>query len=724
MNKKNLLKKFMIFLGLGIILSFIISTIYINFTKLPNSIDNRLRDYFFTLRGEIPHEDNIVIINIDEASLKEVGQWPWSRPKVSQLLKNLTNMDIGLIAFDMVFAEPDKSSPHKVFKKYGISRENTPNYDLILGNTVANTPTILGYVFEFTENKYIDKKAPQIPAIFIEKNKKLGDDFLLKAKGAILNVPEIQNKAYTSGFFNNIPDESGVIRSVPLIISYEDMIYPSLSLEVIRLISKTKKVIVNYDENGIINIKLNNLTIPTDRYGRLLINFRGKSKSFKYYSAKDILNGSIQKKELEGKIALIGTTAVGLLDLRATPFESVYPGVEVHANAIDNILVGDFLAKESWVDGANIWIIFLLTILTVLLITYLPFWLNPIITLFLLGGTVFVLYNLLFTYGLVLNIFFPLFSIVIAAIVVTLFDYFYEIKKEEAIKKKFASKVSKSVMENLLKDIDNNEFQAEEKEVTVFFSDIRNFTNISEQMDNANELITYLNEYMEPMSNIITEYEGTIDKYIGDSIMAYWNAPAEVSNHADKAVTASLKQIKQLIPLNRKLKRENKPPIDMGIGINTGKAIVGEMGSKGRSDYTVIGDAINLGARLESLCIFYDSKLNISNFTKEQLKNDYTFRFLDLVKVKGKKKPVEIWQVIDLGEPEEELKKELELYHEAINLYRNSNFKEALEIFENLENYDKKTNKKIYQIYINRCKEFILSPPTNFNGIYEHHSKI
>lgn len=724
MNKKNLLKKFMIFLGLGVFLSFIISTIYINFDKLPNSIDNRLRDYFFTLRGEIPHEDNIVIIDIDEASLKEVGQWPWSRPKVSQLLENLTNMDIGLIAFDMVFAEPDKSSPHRVFKKYGITRENTPNYDLILGDTVANTPTILGYVFEFKDNEYINKKAPQIPAIFIEKNKKLGDDFLLKAKGAIINVPEVQEKAYTSGFFNNIPDESGVIRSVPLIISYEDMIYPSLALEIIRLISKTKKVVVNYDEYGIVNIKLNNLTIPTDRYGRLLINFRGKSKSFKYYSAKDILNGSIGKKELEGKIALIGTTAVGLLDLRATPFESVYPGVEVHANAIDNILTGDFLAKESWVDGANIWIIFFLTILTVLLITYLPFWLNPIITLSLLGGTVLILYTLLFTYGLVLNIFFPLLTIVIAAIVVTLFDYFYEIKKEKAIKKKFASKVSASVMDNLLKDIDNNEFQAEEKEVTVFFSDIRNFTNISEQMDDAKGLIEYLNEYMEPMSNIITEYEGTIDKYIGDSIMAYWNAPAQVINHADKAVTASLKQIKQLVPLNRKLKKEKKPLIDMGIGINTGKAIVGEMGSKGRSDYTVIGDAINLGARLESLCKFYDSKLNISNFTKEQLKDNYTFRFLDLVKVKGKKKPVEIWQVIDFGEAKGELKEELALYNKAINLYKESNFKEALKIFEELESYDKKTNKKIYEIYINRCKEFIVSPPTDFNGIYEHHTKI
>ncbi len=724
MNKKNLLKKFMIFLSLGIFLSFIISLVYINFDRLPNSIDNQLRDYFFTLRGEVPHEDNIVIIDIDEASLKELGQWPWSRPKVSQLLEKLTNNNIGLIAFDMVFAEADKSSPHKVFKKYGIHRENTPNYDLILGNSIANTPTILGYIFEFKENKYINKKAPQIPAIFIEKNKRLGDNYLLKAKGTILNVPELQEKAYTSGFFNNIPDESGVIRSVPLIISYENIIYPSLALEVIRLISKTKKVVINYDENGIVNIKLNNLTIPTDRYGRLLINFRGKSKTFKYYSAKDILNGSIGKKELEGKIALIGTTAVGLLDLRATPFESVYPGVEVHANAIDNILTGDFLAKESWVEGANIWIIFLLTILTVLLITYLPFWLNPIITLFLFGGTVFILYNLLFTYGLVLNIFFPLLSIVIAAIVVTLFDYFYEIKKEKAIKKKFASKVSASVMENLLKDIDNNEFQAEEKEVTVFFSDVRNFTNISEQMDDAKKLISYLNKYMEPMSNIITEYEGTIDKYIGDSIMAYWNAPTDVVNHADKAVTASLKQIKQLVPLNKKLKKENKPPIDIGIGINTGKAIVGEMGSKGRSDYTVIGDAINLGARLESLCKFYDSKLNISGFTKEQLKDNYTFRFLDLVRVKGKKKPVEIWQVIDFGEPKEELKKELELYHKALKLYKESNFKEALKLFERLENYDKKTNKKIYTIYIHRCEEFILSPPTNFDGIYEHHSKI
>lgn len=722
MNKKAI-KKFFIFFTLGLTLASLLSFIYINFDKITNSFDNRLRDYFFSYRGEIPNSENIVIIDIDEVALKKVGQWPWSRPKVAELLIKLTQANTALIAFDMVFAEPDKSSPHRVLSKLGIYQENVENYDKTLGKAVANTPTILGYVFEFDDSQYINKEAPSIPAIFIERNKKLGKEYLLEAKGTILNVPEVQKNAYSSGFFNNIPDETGVIRSVPLILSYDNIIYPSLSLEVLRIATQTKKVLVNYDEYGVVNIQLNQFTIPTDRHGRLLVNFRGKSKNFKYYSAYDVLQGKVAKKELENKIAIIGTSAVGLSDLRSMPFESVYPGVEVHANAIDNILVQDFLSKPSWIDGFNILIIFVLTILTVFLITYSPFWLNPIITIILILSCIMGLYQTLFTYGYVLNILFPLLSIIVASVIVTLFDYFYEIKKEEAIKKKFASKVSKDVMDNLLKNIDSNEFQAMEKEVTVFFSDVRGFTNISEQMDNAKSLISYLNQYMEPMSNIITKHEGTIDKYIGDAIMAYWNAPADVKNHADKAVEASLKQIQQLIPLNKQLKENNKPLIDIGIGLNTGIAIVGEMGSSLRSDYTVIGDSINLGARLESLCKFYDSKLNISNFTKERLNNEYIFRFLDLVKVKGKEKPVEIWQVIDFGKPNKELEKELELHHKAIELYKTSKFKEALTIFEDLENLKNKTNKKIYKLYIQRCKEFITTPPKDFDGVYEHSTK-
>jgi len=723
MIKKKALKKFGIYSLVALLIASFLSTIYVYYPKLPDSIDNRLRDFLFNVRGEIPNTDTVIIIDIDEKSLKKLGQWPWERYKVAKILENLTQNDIGLIAFDIVFAEEDNSSPSKIFKEYNIQMDNVPNYDEQLARTVATTPTILGYLFELEKENYVGSDAPNIPAIFIEKNKPTNTNFLIKGKGAVLNVPIIQDNSYSSGFFNNIPDPSGIIRSVPLIISYNDMIFPSLSLEVLRVIYNTKRVFINYDEQGVESVSLNDVKIPTDRYGRVLVNFRGKERNFKYYSAIDIYENKIPKEKLEGKVALIGTSAAGLLDLRATPFESVYPGVEVHANVIDNVLKGDFIYKASWIDGANILMIFVFSYLLILLITYAPFWANPLITVVFLFGFFLFAYILMFDYGIVISLFFPMLSIILGAVIATLFDYFYEIKKEEAIKEKFASKVSKEVMENLLKNIDSNEFQAMEKEVTVFFSDVRGFTNISEQMGNAKNLISYLNHYMEPMSNIITKYQGTIDKYIGDAIMAYWNAPADVEDHADKAVTASLMQIKELEPLNKKYEEENKPFIDIGIGLNTGVAIVGEMGSSGRSDYTVIGDPINLGARLESLCKFYNSRLNISNFTKEQLKEQYIYRFLDLVRVKGKKEPVEIWQVIDFGEAKGELKEELELHHKAIELYKTSYFKEALELFENLEANENKTNNNIYKLYINRCKEFIKQPPENFDGVYEHTTK-
>ena len=214
-----------------------------------------------------------------------------------------------------------------------------------------------------------------------------------------------------------------------------------------------------------------------------------------------------------------------------------------------------------------------------------------------------------------------------------------------------------------------------------------------------------------------------MDKFIGDAIMAYWNAPADVENHADKAVCAALEQLKYLEILNQKLIQDNKPTIDIGIGINTGIAIVGEMGSRGRSDYTVIGDPINLGARLESLCKFYGSRLNISNYTKALLKDEYVYRFLDLVKVKGKEKPVEIWQVIDFGEASVELKEELDSYQHAINLYHNQKFEEALKVFEELNQSEFKSNEKIYALYIQRCQMYIQTPPVKFDGVFEHTTK-
>ncbi|KLE09103.1 adenylate cyclase [Aliarcobacter butzleri L355] len=720
LNKK--IKKFSIYFVLSLSLSIFLSAIYIFFPSLPDSLDNRLRDYLFTIRGELPHNQNIVIVDIDETSIKSLGQWPWSRDKLAKILENLTLSNVGIVGLDIVFAEEDRTSPHKILQDLKIYKKDVPNYDLEFANVVENSPVILGYQFDLVKKDNTNAKVPQIPAIFIEKDKPQDKSYLIEAYNTILNIPQIQDKAYSSGFFNNIPDDTGIIRSVPLIISYDDTIYPSLALEVIRVINDTQKVVVQYDENGISNIVLDDISIPTDRYGRMLINFRGPERSFKYISAIDIYNNSFDKSEIDGKIVLIGTSAAGLFDLRATPFDSIFPGVEVHANIIDNILMQDFIYKASWLDGANILIIFVLSIIVVMLTTYTTFWANPIIFISFSISYLFLVYNLLFDYGIVLNILFPIATVLIASIMTTLFDYFYNIKKEEAIKAKFASKVSKNVMDDILKNIDKNEFSAKSKEVTIFFSDIRGFTNISEKLD-AKELISFLNRYMQPMSEIIIKYQGTIDKFIGDAIMAYWNAPIDIKNHCDLALKASLEQLEVLEKLNVELQKENLPKIDIGIGLNTGTVIVGEMGSSLRSDYTVIGDTINLGSRVESLCKYYDSKLNISNFTKDKLQEKYIFRFLDLVKVKGKNEPVEIWQVLGSGEAKESLKEELDLYHKAIEFYKNSDFINALEIFESLENNENKTNKNIYKIYITRCKEFIKTPPKNFDGVYEHTTK-
>lgn len=720
LNKK--IKKFSIYFILSLSLSIFLSAIYIFFPSLPDSLDNRLRDYLFTIRGELPHNQNVVIVDIDETSIKSLGQWPWSRDKLAKILENLTLANVGIVGLDIVFAEEDRTSPHKILQDLKIYKKDVPNYDLEFANVVENSPVILGYQFDLVKKDNQNVKVPQIPAIFIEKDKPQDKSYLIEAYNTILNISQIQDKAYSSGFFNNIPDDTGIIRSVPLVISYDDTIYPSLALEVIRVINDTQKVIVQYNENGISNIVLDDISIPTDRYGRMLINFRGAERSFKYISAIDIYNNNFDKSEIDGKIVLIGTSAAGLFDLRATPFDSIFPGVEVHANIIDNILMQDFIYKASWLDGANILIIFVLSIIVVMLTTYTTFWANPIIFISFSTSYLFLVYNLLFDYGIVLNILFPIATVLIASIMTTLFDYFYNIKKEEAIKAKFASKVSKNVMDDILKNIDKNEFSAKSKEVTIFFSDIRGFTNISEKLD-AKELISFLNRYMQPMSEIIIKYQGTIDKFIGDAIMAYWNAPIDIKNHCDLALKASLEQLEVLEKLNVELQKENLPKIDIGIGLNTGTVIVGEMGSSLRSDYTVIGDTINLGSRVESLCKYYDSKLNISNFTKDKLQEEYIFRFLDLVKVKGKNEPVEIWQVLGKGEAKESLKEELDLYHKAIEFYKNSDFLNALEIFESLENNENKTNKNIYKIYITRCKEFIKIPPKNFDGVYEHTTK-
>lgn len=698
------------------------------------SLDNSLRDYLFQIRGDVSTSGDIVIVDIDEKSLAELGQWPWERNVVADLLYKLTEAGAGIIGFDIVFPEQDKTSPSYLVEKYGLPIKEPINHDLVLAEAVANTPTVLGYVFKMHEST-APLAMPTIPAIVIEKNLK-NESYLLKPEGALVNLETIQSQAYSSGFFNNIPDPSGIVRSVPLVMKYQNTIYPSLALEMLRIASNSQTILVNYSDTGIDNIEIGDLKIPTNRHGQLFVNYRGGEGAFPYVSAVDVIQQRINPQLIEGKWIMIGTSATGLLDLRATPLDSAYPGVEAHASVIDNILMGDMISKPNWMEAAD-----LILVLSVFLVSFFifnqlnAFWLSLIAVSAFFGLYLFLDY-MLFTQGLIFNILYPSSGLAFALVLSTLSSYFFETRQKNLVKSKLASKVSPAVMGEILKNERLDIMQGQTREITVFFSDLRDFTRLSEVMPNPQTLISFLNHYTTEMTEIIDQQHGTVDKFIGDAIMAYWNAPTSLENHADFAVKASLMQLAALKKLNQKVKdnpefddvkilceKENIEPIRIGIGINTGEAVVGEMGSIGRSDYTVIGDAVNLGSRLESLCKYYGSTLNISNYTKEQLQEHYSLRFLDKVTVKGKAEAVEIWQVHAMGEPSGKLKQELERYHQAVKLYQQSSFDEALKIFEEVGSWPDKSNQTIYSIYIERCKYYIEHTPSDFNGIFEHQTK-
>lgn len=742
----KIVKKFFLYSFVAFLIASSIVTFDIAYPNIMQSFDGKIRDYMFLIRGKVVPNNNVVIVDIDEKSLSKLGQWPWSRNKMGHILETLSQSGASAIGFDIVFAEEDQSSPKKVLNDLHLDSSKVLDYDAYFNEVIANTPTILGYQFELEKKVFTRLDSIDIPAIFIEKNKLQGEDKLINAKGTILNHKSLQESGYSSGFFNNIPDDEGVVRSVPLIIRYDDQIYPSIALEIVRASLGIEKVFINYSELGVENIQLGDYHIPTDRHGRLVINYKGGAKTFKYISAYDIYSNNFHLDDIQGKIVLIGTSAAGLLDLRATPFESIFPGVEVHANAIDNIINNEFLAMPNWVDGANLLIVFALAFIVVWLTTFTPFWFNPFALVLIFLLYLWINYYVLFYEGIILNVFIPMITISIASLVATFLDYIFEVRKEKMMKRKFASKVSSEVMEQLLKNDESDLFVAMEKEVTIMFSDVRNFTNISESMPNAKILIEFLNEYMTPMTEIIIKRKGTVDKFIGDAIMAYWNAPGDVADHPTQAVIATMEQLHAIDDLNKKIKKDKRftntiamcekmgvEPIAIGIGLNTGMVVAGEMGSNQRSDYTVIGDPVNLAARLESLCKYYDSKCNITNFTKEKLTQKFIYRFLDLVTVKGKSEPIEVWQIVDFDRDEsfhklyhisrKELDEELDLYHHGIELYKNSSFQEALEIFKTLQSRQHKTNKAIYTIYIERCEHYIEVPPTNFDGVFKHTTK-
>ncbi len=709
--KKILIKVFIAFL-----LSLSLSLAYLFMPKVFFSLDNRLLDFMFAIRGELPKTNNIVIIDIDEKSLKTYGQWPWNRNLIASLLTKIAANSPGIIGLDMVFSEEDRSSPHNLAKQYPQIKKNLPNYDAILADCFRHNPIVGGYVFTFSKNT--TNEIPLIPAVFIQKGLK-NNHTIFQPKGVISNIPILQESLYSSGFFNMIPDQNGMIRSVPLVMKYEDVLYPSLALEMVRIYSGQNVVNAQGDDVGIKYISFGKFHIPVDDFGRLFVNFRGSKHHFKYISASDILNEKVNKKDIENKFVLVGTSALGLYDLRSIAYDSNIPGVEIHANVIDNLLTGDFLQKPQDHQLYTLLIIWILVFTVMLMFNYIHSWLIlpiALIMFFLMG---YMYYVLLFSYGLILNLLFPIFAFIATLITSISLDYFMEQKQKLEVKKILGKKVSKTVMEYLLKHSNEDIVSSREVEATVFFSDIQGFTAMSEKLESPDKLIRLLNTYMTPMVENIIAHQGTIDKFIGDAIMAYWNAPLKVDNHADMALKSAIGQIEKLKEINVDIEAKYNVSIKIGIGLHTGIVTAGDMGAKGRSDFTVIGDNVNIASRLEGMTRYYDVDILISSDTYKHLKkDDYLIRPIDLVEFKGKSKAVEIFEVQCNANAVSS--KELSLYYSAIENFRAGKVEKAKNEFEILQ---QQNPSKLYNIYIQRCEYFIDNPQEVFTPILKMTTK-
>ena len=692
----------------------LLTTTYLFLPQTFFSLDNRLRDFLFILHGPQPASSNIVIIDIDEKSLAKEGQWPWPRNKVAQLIQNLSEAQAGIIGLDIFFAEEDQRSPLRIASQLSCNVNQLPDYDLELANTISTTPTIGGYLFTFDGNS--SSNPPLIPAVFIEKGL-TNRSFIMQANQLIMNTPVLQRAFYSSGFLNTTPDEGGMIRRVPLLIRYDDMLYPSLSLEMVRLYTQTQKVIVQNSISGVEYIGLGKYHILTDRHARLQINYSGKRHSYHYLSASDILSNNFSADEVTGKFVLVGTSSLGLADLRATPFDTQMPGVEIHATIIDNLINQNFISSNDTTFYLDLGIIILVIITMFILTRLVATWmLLPLSFLLLFGGYKFFSY-LLFSEGLVLNLLFPLIAFIISLLTALFIDYLTILKQKKEVMSIFSKKVSQQVMEDLIAHNATALLTPRNKEVSIFFSDIRSFTHISERLGNPERVIAMLNTYMTPMVETITAHQGTIDKFIGDAIMAYWNAPVEVDEHADKAVQSALEQLKLLKVLNQVLQEKFAVTINIGIGIHTGEVTIGEMGSSGRSDYTIIGDNVNLASRLEGLTKVYGARIIISQETKMQLTGTYILRSLDIVQVKGKDHAVEIFEVFMDDNIDFEA---LSTYEKALMLYRSKELSKAHTLFKDLsENNDD----LLYKLYCQRCESALKHGVENFKVITKMQSK-
>lgn len=728
----------------GILTTLLCCVIYFFFipqkTAIFSTFDTKITDYMFHLRGTEDSSGSVVIVDIDEKSLKEYGQWPWPRDLVAQLTEKIIETKPVTLGLDLIFSEKDRSSPSAFFKHYeSIANgdaynpfaefkklfSSLPNYDKNLGEIFVNAQIVQGYRFLFREDFLkITDQTPHITRTLehIPLTTTFEEIQLITAYRPILNTPELRTGG-PEGFLNLFHDDLGTVRKAPLFLLMDNIPYPSIVMEMFQTTQPTHSATLLLDPYkkgkyyAVQGVSLGSNLFKTDDFGQIYINFRGPSNTFLYLSASDVLNGS-EVSFLQGKHVFLGSTASGMIDLIATPFSSRMPGVEVHANILDNLINNDALTRETHLERR---LSFVLILLTGVAVSALLVFLHPLVGLILACAIFFTLaagnYYFLFSHHKLVGFSSIYCALTLIITVVVLCNYFFEGKKRLFIKRAFSHYVSPAVVAELLKNPNKLDLQVNTKEVSVLFCDIRGFTTLAENTSPA-ELSLFLNTYFSLLTDIIIKYNGMIDKYIGDAIMAVWGTPLEDAHHASNAVQAAL----EMVAATEKHKDELTlagEQVRIGIGINSGLVSAGNFGCSRRFDYTVLGDNVNLASRIEGLTKFYPVKILITQSTRTSLQFSSSCRYVDTVQVKGRSQPVDLFEPLGLDKTKILIGRQYSKYLEAIEFYRTGDFKQASTLFTKLFTC---YSDPLYEMYRDRCLKLLDNPSTKaWSGIFPHY---
>jgi adenylate cyclase len=653
------------------------------------------------------------------------------------MVTRLTQLGVAAIAFDIVFAEPDRLSPALAANLYRDLDEDTrnklralPSNDQVLAGAIKKSRVVLGETGLPVSVPQMEGQPP------IGGIAALGGDpsnVLFKFPGLLRNVPILEHAAAGRGLFSIRTERDGIVRRLPMVMQAQGSIMPSLSFETLRVATGASTILIRMDPAGIKSVALPGFEMPTDRNGQLWVHFAPHDKA-RYVSALDLLEGRVTADRVSRRLVLIGTSAAGLLDLKTTPNDPAMPGVEIHAQVLESILSNAVLSQPNYAIGAELLAAFLMGVAII--------WVAPMLSagrLMLFGAAFIVLivggsWYLFAEHKLLIDFTYPLLSSLLIYITLVFTNFVKEQAQRRQIRSAFGQYLSPALVEQLALSPEKLVLGGEARDMTIMFSDVRGFTTIAEiYKDDPQGLTALMNSFLTPLTNAIIERKGTIDKYMGDAIMAFWNAPLYDPSHELNACEAALDMLDRVERLNREREEAAKTdgslfiPINIGVGINTGSCVVGNMGSELRFDYSVLGDSVNVASRLEGQCKSYGLPIIIGSRTASVARDKFAVLELDFIAVKGKTEPDVVYAIVGRSDlaSSGRFQRWRELNMNMLSHYRSRDWTGALEaIAQGLAADEENRFKTLYEVYAARIRQFQITPPPNdWNGAFALETK-